>query len=75
MVGVSVTGIKPMTYFPDSIYWSFWKGNSAIWDGKIPFWKSDGHITPNFFNSATSNDFKSKITSVFSLKLCKKENT
>ena len=41
------------------IYWSFWKGNSARWD----------------VNSVTSNDFQSMKTSVFSLNLCKKENT
>ena len=32
-------------------------------------------ITPNLFKSVTRNDFSAVITSAFSLKLCKKENT
>ena len=46
---------------------------SATWDSMILSWKCSGSITPNLFNSVTSNDFKPMKTSVFSLKLCKKE--
>ena len=49
------------------------KGNSATCHSEFPLCKCSSSITQNLFNSVTSNDFQSMVTSGFTLKLCKKK--
>ena len=46
---------------------SFWKGNSTTWDGQIPLWKCSSPINLNLFNSVSSKEFLSMITSAFTV--------
>ena len=55
-------------------FWSFWKGNLANEMVKSLCSTHNNPVTPNFFNAVTSNTFQLMITSVFSLKLCKRDS-